>query len=194
MQWFNEPESWNINNGTITMDVTPYSDYWRVSPYDTMIDDAPFLYTTRGGEFEVKVRISGKYKTNSDQAGLMLKISRGNYIKTGVEFVDGKYKIITVESHEASKWNVLEVAFELDKPTEYIWFKAIKRLDTVDILYSFDDKKYTLITNCYLRDNAPIMVGVIAASPEGEGFKLSFDNFKIKHLPDQRRMEWLEKN
>lgn len=54
MQWFNEPESWEINGGTLTMDVTPQSDYWRISHYGFTVDDAPFLYTLRGGEFEVR--------------------------------------------------------------------------------------------------------------------------------------------
>ena len=66
MQWFNEPESWTIKDGTLKMDVTPQSDYWRVSHYGFTVDDAPFLYTLRGGEFEVKVRISGDYKVRFD--------------------------------------------------------------------------------------------------------------------------------
>lgn len=33
MQWFNEPESWEIKDGTLLMDVTPQSDYWRISHY-----------------------------------------------------------------------------------------------------------------------------------------------------------------
>ena len=190
MQWFNEPESWSINNETITMDVTPHSDYWRISHYGFTVDDAPFFYTTRGGEFEVKVRISGEYKTRFDQAGLMLRIDHENYIKAGIEFVDGKYNISTVVTHKTSDWSVIE----LNKPIDFIWIKAVRRLDAVEIFYSFDDKEYTMMRNCWLQDNTPVMVGVMAASPDGNGFKASFDNFKIKHLADQRRMEWLEKN
>ena len=96
MTWFNEPESWAVENGNLTMDVTPQSDYWRISHYGFTVDDAPFIYTTRGGEFEVKVKISGEYKTRFDQAGLMLRIDKENYIKTGIEFVDGKYNLSTV--------------------------------------------------------------------------------------------------
>ena len=33
MQWFNEPEGWAIKDGTLTMSVTPHSDYWRISHY-----------------------------------------------------------------------------------------------------------------------------------------------------------------
>ena len=69
MQWFNEPEQWKIENQTLTMYVTPQSDYWRISHYGFTVDDAPFYYATYGGEFEVKVKVTGDYKTRFDQAG-----------------------------------------------------------------------------------------------------------------------------
>lgn len=190
MQWFNEPENWSISNNTLMMDVTPQSDYWRISHYGFTVDDAPFLYTMRGGEFEVKVRISGEYKVRFDQAGLMLRIDKENYIKTGIEFVDGKYNLSTVVTHKTSDWSVIE----LDEPVEYIWIKAVRRLDAVEIFYSFDDKDYIMMRNCWLQDNTPVMVGMMAASPDGSGFKAKFDNFRITHLPDQRRCEWLKNN
>lgn len=49
MNWFNEPDHWRINGGTLTMDVTPNSDYWRISHYGFTVDDAPFYYAEYGG-------------------------------------------------------------------------------------------------------------------------------------------------
>ena len=190
MQWFNEPENWSAENNVLTMDVTPQSDYWRISHYGFTVDDAPFLYTVRGGEFEVKVKISGEYKVRFDQAGLMIRIDKENYIKTGIEFVDGKYNLSTVVTHKTSDWSVIE----LEKPVEYVWIKAVRRLDAVEIFYSFDDKEYTMMRNCWLQDNTPVMVGMMAACPDGNGFKAAFEGFRITHLPDQRRLEWLRNN
>ena len=190
MQWFNEPESWKIEEGTLYMDVTPQSDYWRISHYGFTVDDAPFLYTLRGGEFEVKVKVSGEYKTRFDQAGLMIRIDEENYLKTGIEYVDGKYNLSTVVTHHTSDWSVIQ----LDKPIPYIWIKAVRRLDAVEIFYSFDDKEYVMMRNCWIQDNKPVMVGLMAASPDGNGFQAKFEHFSIKHLPDQRRLEWLKKN
>ena len=144
MQWFNEPEAWSIKNNELTMQVTPQSDYWRISHYSFTVDDAPFLYTTCGGEFEVKVKISGDYKVSFDQAGLMLRADKENYIKAGIEFVE--------------------------------------------------DKNYTMMRNCHLADNTSVMVGMMAACPDGKGFEARFEEFKITHLPDLRRLEWLKKN
>ena len=93
MTWFNEPEQWKVEDKTLTMSVTPQSDYWRLSHYGFTVDDAPFYYATYGGEFEAKVKITGDYKVRFDQAGLMLRIDHENYIKAGIEFVDGKYNL-----------------------------------------------------------------------------------------------------
>ena len=190
MQWFNEPTKWEIKNNSLTMNVTPQSDYWRISHYGFTVDDAPFLYTLRGGEFEVKVKVTGDYTARFDQAGLMLRIDHENYIKAGIEFVDGKYNLSTVVTHHTSDWSIIT----LDRPVPFVWIKAVRRLDAIEVFYSFDDVTYTLMRNAWMPDNHPIMVGVMAACPDGNGFKARFDNFSIKHLPDQRRVEWLKRN
>lgn len=190
MQWFNEPEEWSIDNGSLTMQVTPQADYWRISHYGFTVDDAPFLYALRGGEFEVKVKISGDYTTRFDQSGLMLRIDHENYIKAGIEFVDGRYNLSVVVTHHTSDWSIIP----LDAPVPFVWIKAIRRLDAVEIYYSFDDKEYTMMRNAWLLDNHPVMVGVMGASPDGNGFNAKFEHFAIRHLPDMRRLQWLKEH
>ncbi|WP_207421797.1 DUF1349 domain-containing protein [Desertivirga brevis] len=188
MHWFNEPERWEIKNNSLIMQVTPKSDYWRISHYGFTVDDAPFYYGNYGGEFEAKVKLTGAYKARFDQMGLMVRIDHKHYIKTGVEFVDGKFNISTVVTHDKSDWSVTP----LDRVPPFIWIKVVRRLDAVEIFYSFDDKNYVMTRNAPLQDNTPVMVGLMAASPDGNGFEAKFENFSVKHLPDQRRLEWLK--
>lgn len=61
-------------------------------------------------------------------------------------------------------------------------------------IYSFDDKEYTMMRNAQLQDNTPAMVGLMAACSDGNGFNATFERFSVKHLPDQRRLDWLKKN
>ena len=190
MQWFNEPEKWTVENQALSMFVTPKSDYWRISHYGFTVDDAPFYYALYGGEFEVKVKITGDYKNRFDQAGLMLRIDEQNYIKAGIEFVDGVYNLSTVVTHKTSDWSVIA----LEKPVPFLWIKAVRRLDAVEVFYSFDDKTYTMMRNAWMQDNTPMMVGVMGACPDGDGFNVKFENFKVKHLPDMRRLKWLKEN
>ena len=189
MLWFNEPEQWEIKNNSLSMFVTHQSDYWRISHYGFTVDDAPFYYATYGGEFEAKVKITGAYKARFDQAGLMIRIDEENYIKAGIEYVDGKYNLSTVVTHKTSDWSVIS----LDKPIPYIWIKAVRRLDAIEIFYSFDDETYVMMRNAWMQDNTPVQIGMMAACPDGNGFNVSFEQFKVKHLPDQRRLEWLKK-
>jgi regulation of enolase protein 1 (concanavalin A-like superfamily) len=190
MQWFNEPCSWEITDNALTMIVTPQSDYWRISHYNFTVDDGPFLYTTYGGEFEAKVKLTGNFKDRFDQMGLMVRLDHENYIKTGVEFVDGQLNISTVVTNHTSDWSVLP----MDKTPPFIWVKVIRRLDALEIFYSLDDQAYTMTRITYLKENHPVMIGLVAACPDGNGFEAKFEHFQVKHLPDQRRDDWLKKN
>ena len=190
MNWFNEPSSWQISGNSLIMDVTPKSDYWRISHYGFTVDDAPFYFAEYGGEFEAKIKISGDYKARFDQAGLMIRLDHENYIKTGIEFVDGKYNLSTVVTHSTSDWSVIT----LPRPVSSLWIKAVRRLDAVEIFYSFDDKEYILMRNAWLQANHPVRIGMFAASPDGDGFRATFSDFTVTHLPDKVRTDWLRNN
>lgn len=190
MNWFNEPAVWNVANGRLTMSVTPKSDYWRISHYGFTVDDAPFYYAEYGGEFEAKVCIRGDYKVRFDQAGMMIRLDHENYIKAGIEYVDGRYNLSAVVTHHTSDWSVIA----LDRPVEAVWIKAVRRLDAVEIFYSFDDKEYTMMRNAWLEANRPVKVGMMGACPDGDGFNVTFSDFRVTHLPDAVRTRWLRDN
>ena len=190
MNWFNEPSQWNITNNKLTMSVTPKSDHWRISHDGFTVDDAPFYYAEYGGEFEAKVKVSGDYKARFDQAGMMIRIDHENYIKAGIEYVDEKFNLSTVVTHHTSDWSVIT----LNKPVDFIWIKAVRRKDAIEIFYSFDDKEYTMMRNAWMEANRPVRVGLMGASPDGNGFNATFSDFSVKHLPDAVRTEWLEHN
>ncbi|MEQ8924267.1 MAG: DUF1349 domain-containing protein [Fulvivirga sp.] len=190
MNWLNEPESWKIQKGILRMHVTPHSDFWRKTHYGFTVDDGPFLYTIRGGEFEVSMKITGNYRNRFDQMGLMLRIDEENWIKTGIEFVGGNYNFSTVVTYKHSSWSVIELS---EKP-ESVWIKATRRSDYVKILFSLDGINYKMSNLVYLMDNKPVMAGMMGASPDGNGFDALFEEFSIKHLADEKRLQWLEAN
>ena len=154
MQWFNEPESYTIRNGILEMDVPAQTDYWRIAHYGFTVDDGPFLYTTVGGEFEAKIKVSGDYKVRFDQAGMMIRKDHENYVKFGIEFVEGKFNISAVVTHNTSDWSVIE----LKERIRFLWLKAVRRIGAIELYYSCDDKDYTMMRTLWMQDNYPIMV------------------------------------
>lgn len=190
MQWFNEPENYSIRNGVLEMQVPAQTDFWRIAHYGFTVDDGPFLYAVYGGEFEAKIKVSGEYETRFDQAGMMIRLDHENYVKFGIEFVDGKFNISAVVTHHTSDWSVIR----LEEPIPHLWLKAVRRLDAIELFYSFDGREYTMMRTLWMQDNCPLQVGPVAACPDGQGFKARFSDFKVRHLPDQRRVEWLKNN
>lgn len=189
MYWFNEPNAWKIiDEDSFSMSVTPQTDYWRMTHYGFTVDDGPFFYKTLGGEFEMGVKITGQYRSRYDQMGLMVRIDEQTWIKTGIEFVNEKMNLSAVVTIGKSDWSIIEMD---DKP-ESVWLKIIRRLDSMSIYYSLDGKDYTMMRLAPFPDNKPIMAGITAASPDGDGFDALFEEFYVKHLPDQRRLAWLE--
>jgi len=120
---------------------------------------------------------------------LMLRIDHENWIKAGVEYVDGKQNVSAVVTHCTSDWSVVQLP---DAPRS-LWIKAVRRLDAVEIFFSRDDKEYTMMRTCWLQDNCPVMVGLMGACPDGKGFTATFEEFKVTPLADQRRLEWAKK-
>ncbi len=190
MNWLNEPDLWKVTDDKLEMFVTPKSDYWRETHYGFTADDGPFYYALRGGEFEATLKITGEYRSRYDQMGMMLRIDEKRWIKTGIEYVDGIYNYSTVVTDSKSSWSIIK----LSEQPKSVWIKAIRRLDAVEIFYSLDGQEYTMSNLSYLEANVPVQVGMMAASPDGEGFQAVFDEFSIKHLPDLKRLEWLERN
>jgi uncharacterized protein len=190
MQWLNQPKNWSFENNKLSMFVTAKTDFWRITHYGFIIDDGPFFYETLGGEFEAKVKITGDYKARYDQMGLMLRIDEKTWIKTGIEFVNNKINISAVITNEKSDWSVIEI----QNNPKSLWLKVVRKLDAVEIFYSFDDEIYTMMRLAYFPDNVPVMVGMTAASPDGNGFDAMFEEFETKHIPDTRRLKWLENN
>ena len=190
MQWFNEPDQWSAEADAVRMSITPKTDYWRKTHYGFTVDDGPFYYANVGGEFEARVCLKGDYKARYDQMGLMVRRDEKTWIKTGIEFVDSRLNLSAVVTHDTSDWSVTALK---DRP-DFMWFKIRRQLDAVEISYSFDNNIYEMMRLAYFPKDCPVMVGLVAASPDGDGFEAVFEKFEIRHLPDQERLNWLESN
>ncbi len=178
MNWFNQPKVWNIKDQTLTMFPNPKSDFWRETHYDYSFDNGSFYYLKCQGEFEVTVKITGDYKTQYDQMGLMIRIDEKIWIKTGIEYVNEQMNISAVVTHNFSDWNMIA----LDSNPKSIWIRAKRKTDALELSFSLDNKTYQLMRIAYFPKNKPCKVGLMAASPKGEGFKAVFEEFSLIDL------------
>ncbi|HYH15321.1 MAG TPA: DUF1349 domain-containing protein [Flavisolibacter sp.] len=180
MQWYNEPTKWQKHNNRITIEVEGGTDYWRVTHYQFIRDTGHFFFHEVSGEFIARVKVTALYKDLYDQAGLMIRLDEANWIKTGVEFVNGIHFLSAVVTRVVSDWSVAQPLCSV----EQLYLLLIRKSDFVEIRYSLDNKDFHLLRLAPFPANMNVKVGVMCAAPEGNGFTASFDDFTIERLSE----------
>jgi regulation of enolase protein 1 (concanavalin A-like superfamily) len=175
MSWYNKPAKVNIKDGVLNFTVGPATDYWRITHYGFIRDNGPFYYREHAGNFEASVKITGAYRELFHQAGLMIRIDNKNWIKTGIEFVDGVQNVSAVVTREVSDWSVVP---RHDSPKS-VWLKLLRKGDYVQISYSFDGRKFDMLRLAYFPAKQKAKIGLVAAAPGKQSFDVKFEDFKV---------------
>jgi regulation of enolase protein 1 (concanavalin A-like superfamily) len=180
--WLNEPAEWAGDERSLRLRTDPKTDFWRVTHYGFVRDSGHFAYREISGDFRVDVLVRGAYETLYDQAGLMLRIDERTWLKCGVELVDGVQQASAVVTRDYSDWSVVPLA--ANPPA--IWLRLTRIGEAVEIHYSLDGEAYSLLRLAYLPPAETVQVGLMAASPEGDGFSATFEGFAVA-LPTPRQ-------
>lgn len=176
MAWHNEPPTWYDDDGVIIATAAPRTDFWRVTHYGFIRDSGHFYYRRARGDFRAEVKVSAAYRDLYDQAGLMARVDETTWLKCGVEFVDGAQQASAVITRDYSDWSVAPLP---DNPAA-IWLRLTRRGPAVEVHYSLDGARYTLLRLAYLSPAAEWQVGPMCASPEGDGVTATFEGFSVQ--------------
>lgn len=176
--WTNNPKEWSEENGVLRLKTAAETDFWRKTHYGFIKDSGHFLHTEIAGDFELLVQFSGNYTELYDQAGLMISLDKENWIKAGIEYVDGVQNASAVVTRDGSDWSVVP----LNGMPSTFFIKAKRGNDYVEISYSLDGTTFQLLRQAYFPPSPSLKIGLMAASPKGKGFEVVFDNFKIKEI------------
>lgn len=183
--WLNQPKQWNETATQLTETVPAGTDYWRIAHYGFIRDNGPFRYQQQTGDFEARVHITGHYRELYHQAGLMIRIDEKNWIKTGIEFVNGKQNISAVVTRDFSDWSVIP---RDDSPAS-IWLRLQRQNDAVKIEFSLDNKMWSMLRMAYFPPHVPVMIGMVAAAPGKQDFDVIFDHFTVGPITSASKEE-----
>jgi regulation of enolase protein 1 (concanavalin A-like superfamily) len=171
-RWLNEPARWDGN--TVTTD--PDTDFWRTTHYGFVRDTGHVLGVDRAGDFELSVTFAGDYREQYDQAGIAIRLDEKNWIKSGIELVDGQQQLSAVVTREVSDWSVVALA----EPAASVTVKAGREGDTVTISYGLNGAPpATMLRLAYFPPELSVLAGVMCASPTGKGFTTRFEDITI---------------
>ncbi len=174
MQWLNEPPVWKADDDRLRVVSGAKTDFWRVTHYGFVRDNGHFYYEQRAGDLTVQVKIEAKYEALYDQAGIMVRLDSANWIKTGVEYMDGLPHFSAVVTREFSDWSVLPA----DSPGP-VWLRLTRLGSAIRIQYSVDGLSFPMLRLAYFPEASGSQVGLMCCSPEREGFEVEFSEFRI---------------
>jgi len=175
MEWHNEPASWDRTGDRLVVEADGETDFWRTTKHGFVADDGHCYHREVAGDFAATVEIAGEYDTLYDQAGLMVREDAETWLKCGVEYVDGVQQAGAVVTREVSDWS----KSPLDDDPESVWIRVERTGPTVEVSLSRDGDDYTMIRQATLSDAERLRVGPMAAAPQGDGFRCTFEGFTV---------------
>jgi regulation of enolase protein 1 (concanavalin A-like superfamily) len=172
--WLNEPAKWSVDGPRIIVTTDADTDFWRITHHD-VVRDTGHLLGTEATDFTLVATFAGDYRDQYDQAGIAIRLDERNWIKSGIELVDGHQQISAVVTRDFSDWSVAPVP-----DPDSVTIKAERTGDTVTITYGLDDADPdTLLRQAYLAPGVLAKAGIMAASPTGGGFTTTFTSVDL---------------
>jgi uncharacterized protein len=175
-QWMNPPHRWKQEGSSLYCSANAKTDFWRKTYYGYITDNGHLYYRWVHGDFTTQVTVIGQYHDLYDQAGLMVRIDAENWMKCGVEFVDGRQNLSIVYTRSFSSW----ATGPLPEPVPALWLRVMRKGPALDIFHSLDGRRFVESGVGYLGTAESVMVGPMCAAPEGKGFDVQFDNWSLQ--------------
>jgi len=183
LEWENEPKSWSLGAGGLKVHPAGKTDLWQRTHYGTRNDSGHFLKTARKEKnFTLTTRVRYQGKHDFDQAGLLIRISPQNWIKTSVEFQPGAMDKLgaVVTNLGYSDWSCQDFL----NPNNEILLRI--RAERPDFIIEYripgSNEEWTLLRIAHLHTDhpdIPIQAGLYCCSPMDEGFQAEFEYLEI---------------
>lgn len=178
MQWLNEAPQITTHGDTITIVSGAKTDFWRYTHGGYIQDTGHFYYQPVTGDFSAEVKFSGHYKNLYDQAGIMLRLDEKVWLKAGIEYIESRQQASVVVTRDFSDWSVVN----LPSDPATMWLRLIRHKETVEVFYSLDGQAFSMLRQAYLTPVETLQIGLMIASPTGDGFTATFEGFRVLPL------------
>ena len=176
LQWMNKPESFEAENGTLTIVAEKETDFFN-NPVDSSVTaTAPFLFRALKGDFIARALVRPDFSSLWNAVALMVYIDESNWIKFAFENSDATGKsIVSVVTRGVSDDANGVVLSDQDQ----IWLKLIRKGNIYSMLWSLDGKKFKMTRLSTLPAAESVKIGIEAQSPVGEPANHKIDYFEL---------------
>jgi hypothetical protein len=107
----------------------------------------------------------------------MLRVDANNWLKTGIEFTDGRAHFsVVVTRDDQSDWSVIPLPA---KAMAEMNVRLTRHGSALRVQYRLADTDWAMARLAYLRMPQEVLVGPMACSPTGPGLRVEFSRFQI---------------
>ena len=181
-EWLNQ-SSLREEAGVLSIQAPPASDFFNYGMQlnaegipDETVANAPYYYTRVNGDFVLRVKVTPSFAADYDACAIMIRQDANCWAKLCFEQTDfGTRAVVSVvtrvRSDDANGCNV---------DADSLWLQVSRVGDLFAFHYSLDNKRYDMVRFFHLETDGPLMVGLVAQSPVGQGGVQRFKQLSIE--------------
>ena len=174
--WTNQPEKVTLQGSDLMVESKQGSDAWRHTSYGFVAASEHALLAPFEAGQAVEVEFTAQVQGQFDQAGLFIRASDEHWIKTGLEFADGKLHAGAVVTNVQSDWSS---APHPQWHNKRVVVRASWTGDALTIRAGLSGEPLELVRVAPFSPDGPVGAGPYAAAPTTAGFTATFHSWRI---------------
>ncbi|MFI1094285.1 DUF1349 domain-containing protein [Streptomyces sp. NPDC020917] len=169
--WLNPPAGTRQDGADLVVTTREGSDFWRTTSYGFVHDDGHALLVPFPPGTAVEVSFVADFPELYDQAGVMVRVDAGTWIKAGIEHSDGEPQLGAVVTHGTSDWSLAPVP---DWAGREVTVRASRAGDAVTVRARCDGGPWRMVRLAHLDPDADAQAGPLCCSPLHAGLEVRF--------------------
>jgi regulation of enolase protein 1 (concanavalin A-like superfamily) len=182
LRWHNPPPDWSPGRDGLVVRTAAGTDFWQGTHYGFRVDNGHLFAAEVEGDFVLETEVATVPVNRYDQAGLMVRLSERCWLKTSVEAEPGEASRLgsVVTNAGWSDWATQDVDPDAGR---HVAFRVTRRGGDYLVEAALAaDGRWQQIRLARLHEDAggPVLAGLYACSPQGEGFAATFKRLNIE--------------
>lgn len=174
--WTTDPVDARLVGEHLAVTAREASDAWRHTSYNFVHDTEHALVAPLGLEGAVEVGFTLNFDRQFDQAGVFLRVDETEWIKAGVEIVEGVAHVGAVVTHGTSDWSMAPVPEWFSRN---VTIRLSRHTDAVTIRARVEEEPWRLVRVANLGRSAVAQAGLYCCSPSRAGLTVTFTTYGV---------------
>ncbi len=177
LTWLNAPPAWHEAGNALYVTTGDKTDFWCRTHYGFIHDNGHFRHGEVKGDFSASATVSAAYTELYDQAGLMVRVDAGNWLKTGIEFTDGGLHYSTVVTRDGySDWSQFRLP---DAAGAALEIRLTRHAEALRVQYRLPGGGWIATRLAMLAMGESVAVGMMCCTPQRAGLEVTFRDFAV---------------